>query len=187
MLTAFALTAPSHRVLQPRRAATHSARRPSFRPAPTMSAFPRIVVGDVPNKCAELVQRLSNGNDAFSVAVSGGSLPRLLGTGMAALPGGAPDTSGWKVFLADERIVPLDHTDSNYLAATAEAGMKPVPIDPSMSAEAAAVAYERALVDALGPSGALDLALLGLGPDGHTCSLFPEHPLVRSSGYLSAD
>lgn len=95
------------------------------------------------------------------------------------------DWSKWHVFYADERCVPLDHEDSNHRLVSANFISK-VPIlaehvhtiDPTLPAAGAAAAYEAQLVEVLGDSPALDLLLLGMGPDGHTCSLFPGHALL---------
>ena len=53
----------------------------------------------------------------FTVAVSGGSLPKLLGLALAKLAATTDLRSEqWHVFYADERVVPLDHADSNHAA-----------------------------------------------------------------------
>jgi 6-phosphogluconolactonase len=122
----------------------------------------------------------------FSVALSGGSTPRSLYTLLAAPPyRDQVDWSSTLVFWGDERCVPPDHPDSNYRMAT-ETLLSHVPIPPShifrMQAElpdpaAAAARYEETLRSAfaLAPGAwpRFDLILLGLGPDGHTASLFP--------------
>ncbi|CAK0809859.1 unnamed protein product [Prorocentrum cordatum] len=124
--------------------------------------------------------------DKFAVALSGGSLPVLLASGLLAAEG--VDYSRWHVFFADERVVPLDDADSNFRACD-EALFSKVGIprehvycvDASLSAEEAAAAYTaqlRAVFPGDGPP-AFDLVLLGMGPDGHTASLFPDHPLLQ--------
>jgi 6-phosphogluconolactonase len=129
---------------------------------------------------------------SFSIALSGGSTPRLL-NGMLAGPEwlGRIDWTWWNVYFADERACPPDDPASNYqLAATTL--LSRVPIDPSrvhrMPAEradldAAALEYSELLATSL-PSGSggaprLDMILLGLGENGHTASLFPGTPALE--------
>jgi 6-phosphogluconolactonase len=121
-----------------------------------------------------------------SLALSGGSTPRRLFSllavrGDAALPWGSVD-----LWWGDERTVPPDHADSNYRMAR-ETLIDPLGLAASrvhrMAGEvpdhdAAALAYERALVAALGTPPVLDYLLLGMGPDGHTASLFPGSPAL---------
>ena len=123
----------------------------------------------------------------FVVALSGGSTPRRLYQILAAPPyqTGLP----WDkvhLFWGDERSVPPDHQDSNYHMA-GEAMLQKVPLLPANiyrlaadrdDRDAAADEYAATLarvcgVDPGGPPPALDLVLLGMGPDAHTASLFP--------------
>ncbi|OAA58411.1 6-phosphogluconolactonase [Niveomyces insectorum RCEF 264] len=103
----------------------------------------------------------------------------------------------WEIFFADERAVPLDHPDSNYgLLKTelldkipADAGQPVVhAIDTSQLDDTQELAdqYEQALVASFASRDSVrlpifDLLLLGCGPDGHTCSLFPGHELLRET------
>lgn len=128
----------------------------------------------------------------FTVALSGGSLPQLLGP---ALVKQASDWSAWHIFWADERCVPLTHPDSNYVLAK-QYLFDHVPIPPgqihapntSLDPAQTAATYEIILAQVFNvqPSNPptlpqFDLILLGLGEDGHTASLFPGHPLLQET------
>jgi 6-phosphogluconolactonase len=87
------------------------------------------------------------------------------------------------VLFGDERCVPPDHPDSNYLMARRSLLDRVNPgsvhrMAGELGPEAAASLYEP-IVRWLSP---LDLVLLGMGPDGHTASLFPGHPEVSAEG-----
>lgn len=130
----------------------------------------------------------------FTIALSGGSLPKMLAKGLLARNDNAVQWHKWEVFFADERLVPLDHPDSNYQLCDQELFSK-VPgfprdhihtIDESLldDAEELADTYEKRLVDTFAGKETVrnpvfDLILLGMGPDGHTCSLFPGHALLQ--------
>eukprot|EP00276_Gloeochaete_wittrockiana_P016691 CAMPEP_0184344256 /NCGR_PEP_ID=MMETSP1089-20130417/12767_1 /TAXON_ID=38269 ORGANISM="Gloeochaete wittrockiana, Strain SAG46.84" /NCGR_SAMPLE_ID=MMETSP1089 /ASSEMBLY_ACC=CAM_ASM_000445 /LENGTH=252 /DNA_ID=CAMNT_0026674009 /DNA_START=2247 /DNA_END=3005 /DNA_ORIENTATION=+ len=138
---------------------------------------------------------------AFTVALSGGSLPKLLAAGLVAPEIKSKiDWTKWFVFFADERVVPLDHADSNYRLCK-ETFFAHVPIPPqqifppdtSLPAEQCAEYYARTLIDCapLGAEGSstlpeFDLMFLGMGEDGHTASLFPNHPLTQETSKLVA-
>jgi len=116
-----------------------------------------------------------------ALALSGGHTPKPVYEALAGgTPAGPVDWGRVEVFFADERGVPPDHPDSNYRLA-AETLLERVRLPRAqvhrMPAEradrdAAAREYERLLPDAL------DLLLLGMGPDGHTASLFPRAPAL---------
>ncbi|OQR86293.1 6-phosphogluconolactonase [Achlya hypogyna] len=137
---------------------------------------------------AELSKASIVASGRFTLALSGGSLPKILEKGLASLKGDV-DFSKWHVFFADERCVPLDHADSNYLACH-DALFQHVAIPRDqihtivLSADPAAVAaeYTNQLAGLWGTTlPRFDLILLGMGPDGHTCSLFPGHALLDES------
>jgi len=111
------------------------------------------------------------------IAVSGGSSPGGAYRRAAEL---VPDWSGVELWFADERCVPPEDERSNYrlVHETLVDGLFQPPILRRIHGELppleAAAAYDE---QARGLE--LDLALLGLGPDGHTASLFPHSPLLE--------
>ncbi len=131
----------------------------------------------------------------FSAALSGGSTPLILYRMLAIEPFNERiDWARVHFFWGDERCVPPDHLDSNYFRAK-QALFDHVPVPPQnihripaeLPPEQAAVAYEEDLLRFFSslPSeedraqASLDLALLGMGDDGHTASLFPGSPAVE--------
>ena len=117
------------------------------------------------------------------VALSGGSTPKRLFQVLAALGRAALPWDRIELWWGDERCVPPDHPDSNF-RMTREHLLEPLGltrvhrIEAERDPVAAADDYERALVGALGAPPVLDLVWLGMGPDGHTASLFPGSPAV---------
>lgn len=118
----------------------------------------------------------------FHVALSGGSTPRRLFQLLAAR-GDALPWAQVELWWGDERCVPPDHADSNYGMAR-EHLLRPLGIADErvhrmhgeLDPGAAARAYEDELHAALGDPPVLDYAMQGMGPDGHTASLFPDSP-----------
>jgi len=124
----------------------------------------------------------------FAVALSGGTGPTemytLLGTDefAARIP-----WEGVHLFWGDDRCVPPHHPRSNYGMAW-EAFIRRVPLPPAnvhriageLPAAEGAARYADELARLFGPGiPRFDLVHLGVGPDAHTCSLFPFDPLLR--------
>jgi 6-phosphogluconolactonase len=109
--------------------------------------------------------------DGGQIAVSGGAGPRPAYERAAAR---APDWSAVTLWWADERCVPPEDPRSNYrlVRETLLDGLSRPPsvhrVHGERPPEEAAAAYDEEIRGVR-----LDLALLGIGPDGHTASLFP--------------
>ncbi len=123
----------------------------------------------------------------FSCALPGGSVAETFFPVLARAP------VAWdkvEFFWGDERAVGPEDADSNYGLAK-RLLLDAVGADPRRvhrivgeggDLDAAARAYEEEMTRALGTPPRIDLIVLGLGPEGHVCSLFPGHPLLRERG-----
>ena len=148
---------------------------------------------ELARRAAEEVGRLATAaveaRGTFSVALSGGSTPRLLYRLLSDPAEPFLRQVPWPqvhFFFGDERGVPPDDPASNFRMAR-EALLDLVPagsvhrMEAELGAPEAANRYQAALQDHFGSAETpvLDLALLGLGTDGHTASLFPGSPALR--------
>jgi 6-phosphogluconolactonase len=132
----------------------------------------------------------------FTIALSGGSTPRNLYTLIAANASAGLPWDQMFFFWGDERHVPPDDPDSNYRMAK-ESLLSKIPVPPANifripaenpDAAAAAEIYEQTLrkffAVAPGEFPRFDLILLGMGPDGHAASLFPETAALQEKSRL---
>ncbi len=136
---------------------------------------------------------------AFHIALSGGSTPRRLYEMLATAE--FRDSIDWSrthIYFGDERCVPPEHPDSNYGMAAA-ALLRHVPIPPQqvhrIAVDVSSVRQDAwryaQLIAAQVPRDAqgvpsFDLVLLGMGPDGHTASLFPNTCILHADQLVAA-
>jgi 6-phosphogluconolactonase len=134
---------------------------------------------------------------SFHVALAGGSTPKQLYKKLAQQPANSFPWQDTHIYFGDERCVAPDHKDSNFLMAS-QALLEHIPLpeknihrmdggntDPHLAANN----YQHILENNL-PSDNngyhFDLVLLGLGPDGHIASLFPDTDILTISDRLVA-
>lgn len=149
---------------------------------------PRVVIGDLPQlqqtlakefetQAAEVIAR----REKFIVALTGGSVASALFPTLATL---AVDWTRVEIFWIDERAVPPDHPDSNYALAS-KLLLVPARVPaarihrmhgelPDLAQAARRATDDLKLI--AGDPPHLDLAIVGVGDDGHVASIFPNRP-----------
>jgi len=152
---------------------------------PDLDALSRAAADDF----AALARTAVGERGVFHVALAGGSTPKRLYELLAARGRTELPWDEIVLWFGDERSVPPNHPDSNYgmakHALLAPLGLTNVNrMQGEREPERAAVEYDTLLRDRLGDPPELDLVLLGMGPDGHTLSLFPGSPALGETTKL---
>jgi 6-phosphogluconolactonase len=118
----------------------------------------------------------------FHLVLAGGNTPRGI---YHRLSTARTDWSAWHIYFGDERCLPVADSARNSRMA-AEVWLDSVPIPPAqlhpIPAELGAFQAAQMYAATLQSVGDFDLVLLGLGEDGHTASLFPEHEWGAAPG-----
>jgi 6-phosphogluconolactonase len=146
------------------------------------------------SRCATAEEAAQRAAEVLAAAID--SARTIHGVAHVALSGGSavkaydvlgpmlPDWRDVHLWYGDERVVALDDEDSNHRQATEHLVAPDAiwhPIRPELGAEGAAEAYAEELGDTV-----LDVAFNGMGPDGHTASLFPGFPQLDAGGVCVA-
>ncbi len=150
----------------------------------TGTSAPRIfeTAADVAAAAAEIVSQTIRAQRSTRLVLAGGTTPRRCYELLAGLdlPWGRVT-----VLFGDERCVPASDPESNFRAAAEALLNRASPatvhrMAGELGPDAAAALYEPVIA-----AGPLDLVLLGIGPDGHTASLFPRNAALEASGLVA--
>ncbi len=162
----------------------------------TITPSPAHLAAAAATFCASTISEAVNRRGRCTVLLAGGATPQALYEALSRVP--YADNLPWAqvvVAWGDERLVPPDDARSNQRMAF-RALLDAVPVNPAfvltadttLGPDAAAAAYEARLVEAFGLAPGevpeFDLVFLGIGPDGHTASLFPGMAAVEETTRL---
>jgi len=149
-----------------------------------ISKTPEDLFQDVARNICHYAKDSVKQNGRFNMALAGGSTPKQLYITLSSPP--YLNEIPWQhchFYFGDERMVPHDHQDSNYLMAKSalfdrapipEDNIHPIPTNcTDNNACAAQYAHDISELDHF------DLVLLGMGDDGHTASLFPQTAILQ--------
>jgi 6-phosphogluconolactonase len=150
-------------------------------------------------EAAKYIVRLANQaivtHGRFTIALSGGNTPKVAYGLLATEPYRSQiDWNAVEIFWSDERCVPPDDPESNYhMAREVLLSKVPIPADhvhrmpaDQPDREAASEEYTQEMRRVFGTDGipSFDLIQLGMGPEGHTASLFPHQPSLHVTDRL---
>lgn len=149
---------------------------------------PAALAIEAAERLTQLAEQFIQQQGRFAVALSGGHTPEKMFQLLAQEP--YRSRLAWErieIFFSDERCVPPDSQESNFRMAH-EALIQKVPIPGDnvyrmrgeIDPNEAAIEYGQVLKEKFGDGG-LDLIFLGMGPDGHTASLFPGTEALRET------
>lgn len=118
----------------------------------------------------------------FHLVLAGGNSPSKIYRGLRATQ---TDWAAWHLYFGDERCLPADDPARNS-RMVGDAWLDSVPVPPlqvhAIAGELGAFQASRQYAETLRTVGDFDLVLLGLGEDGHTASLFPNHEWGAAPG-----
>jgi 6-phosphogluconolactonase len=118
---------------------------------------------------------------SFSIVLAGGSTPKSI---YALLAKQSADWANWHVFINDDRCLPVDHAERNSKMVS-EVWLSHVDIPKNqfyaIPSELGPIEGASAYAKTIANVGTFDLVLFGLGEDGHTASLFPNHAVDNSA------
>lgn len=145
----------------------------------------QLIVDKLKDLIEEIAKEKLQKNDIFTIGLSGGSLVKYASQAFSSI---TSEWSKWHFFFCDERLVPFDDKESTFGLYKGEL-LEKIPIteeqfitiNPVLNVKASAEDYTKKLKKYFDADKfpCFDLLLLGVGPDGHTCSLFPGHPLLQ--------